>query len=252
MTCLDLGAGDQSPPGFIPMGNAHGLPVYPLRGFADGSVDAIRASHLLEHFASGDVADVLAEWVRVLKPGGELRIAVPDFAKIAEGYLAGARMPTEAFIMGGQSAPNDFHKALFDEAHLKTALAKAGLMLIRRWESELQDCASLPISLNLAGTKPHHTEIGVSAVMSVPRLGFMDNMFAAIEALPSLGVKLRRHTGAYWGQCMERVIEETLRKVTTTGKSTTTDIAQVRAFVEERKGAKLSKKNKEKAGGDAA
>jgi len=212
MRCLDLGAGDMSPPGFIPMGNAHGSAVYPLAGVADGSIDCVRASHVLEHFASGEIADVLAEWVRVLKPGGELRIAVPDFAKIAEGYLAGARMPTEAFVMGGQSAPDDFHKALFDEAHLKTALAKAGLMLIRRWESELQDCASLPISLNLAGTKPHQAEIGVSAVMSVPRLGFMDNMFAAIEALPSLGVKLRRHTGAYWGQCMERVMEEALRE----------------------------------------
>lgn len=210
MIRIDLGAGAVSPEGFIPMGNAHGTAIYPL-DVRDETVDIIRSSHCLEHFPSAQVPAVLAEWVRVLKPGGQLQIAVPDFAKIAEGYLAGVNQRTEAFIMGAQTAPDDFHKALFDGQSLKTALAAAGLMLIRRWESELTDCASLPISLNLAGTKPHTPEISVSAVMSVPRLGFMDNMFSCLETLPPLGIKLRRHTGAYWGQCVERVMEEALR-----------------------------------------
>ena len=208
---LDLGAGTTSPAGFVPMGNAHGTTIFPLAGITDGSCDAVRASHVLEHFPSGQIAAVLAEWVRVLRPGGTLSIAVPDFAKIAENYLAGARQSTEGYVMGGQSASDDFHKALFDEEQLKRAMAAAGLMLIRPWQSELSDCASLPISLNLVGTKPHRSEISVSAVMSVPRLGFLDMMFCAVEALPSLGIKLRRCTGAYWGQCLERAIEETIR-----------------------------------------
>lgn len=212
MLCLDLGAGETSPPGFVPLGNAHGTQIYPLPSIPDGACDVVRASHVLEHFPAAQIPEVLAEWVRVLKPGGQLKIAVPDFAKIAENYLAGVPQPTEAFVMGGQVDDADFHKALFDEAHLKTALAQAGLMLIRNWTSEIADCASLPISLNLAGTKPHTSEISVSAVMSVPRLGFMDNMFAAVEALPPLNVKIRRCTGAYWGQCLERAIEESLRE----------------------------------------
>ena len=207
---LDLGASNRSPDGFTPMGNAHGTAIFPLDKFADGSVDEIRASHVLEHFPSAQIPAVIAEWVRTLRPCGTIKIAVPDFAKIAENYLAGVNQPTEAFIMGGQTAHDDFHKAMFDEAQLKTAMAQAGLMLIRRWESELPDCASLPISLNLMGTKPHMSEIGVSAVMSVPRLGFMDNMFAAVEALPQLNIKLRRCTGAFWGQCLERAMEEAL------------------------------------------
>lgn len=211
MLLLDLGAdANMWRPDYIPMGNAHGSQIYPLAN-ADNSVDGIVASHVLEHFSFREVPDVLKEWARVLKPGGMLKIAVPDFGKIAENYVTGVRQPTEAFVMGGQDAPDNFHKALFDEAQLKSALAQAGLMLIRQWDSELPDCASLPISLNLAGTKPHASEISVSAVMSVPRLGFMDNMFSAIEALPPLGVKLRRCTGAYWGQCLERAIEEALR-----------------------------------------
>jgi hypothetical protein len=165
---------------------------------------------VLEHFPTAQIPEVIAEWVRVLKPGGTLKIAVPDFAKIAENYLAGVNQPTEGYVLGGQTAPDDFHKALFDEATLKTAMARAGLMLVRRWTSELPDCASLPISLNLAATKPHMNEIGVSAVMSMPRLAFTDNMFSAIEGLPSLNIKLRRCTGAYWGQCIERAMEEAM------------------------------------------
>jgi hypothetical protein len=207
---LDLGAGDRSPDGFTPLGNVNGTSIFPLP-HADGTVSVIRASHVLEHFPHGEIAEVLKEWVRALKPGGELRIAVPNFAWIAEHYVAGAAINAQGYVMGGQIDSADFHKAVFDQETLKRYLAAAGLMLIREWKSELpDDCAALPVSLNLCGTKPHQPEIGVSAVMSVPRLGFMDNFFCAFEALPPLRVKLRRYSGAFWSQCIERVCEEAL------------------------------------------
>lgn len=210
MVKLDLGAGAVSPEGFTPLGNVNGSSIFPLP-YADNAVDEIRASHVLEHFPHKQVLDVLKDWARVLKPGGMLRVAVPDFEKIAEAYVAGKPQITEGYVMGGQVDDADFHKAIFDAAHLRKLMAGAGLMLINEWTSELpDDCAALPISLNLCGTKPHKAEISVSAVMSVPRLGFMDFMFCAIEALPSLNVKIRRHTGAYWSQCIERVIEQTI------------------------------------------
>lgn len=211
MIKLDLGAGLVSPDGFLPLGRGHGTEVFPLPSIPDGTCQVVRASHVLEHFSHRKIADVLNEWVRVLAPGGELKIAVPDFALVAQNYIAGVNQPTEGFVMGGQSDVDDHHHALFDEESLKRAMAGAGLMLIRRWNSELaDDCAALPISLNLSGTKPFMSEIGVSAVISAPRLGFMDNMFCAMEALPPLHIKMRRHSGAYWDQCIERVIEEAL------------------------------------------
>lgn len=206
---LDLGAGANSPEGFTPLGNVNGTGIYPLP-YADNSVDAVRGSHVLEHFPHGQIADVLKEWVRVLKPGGEIRIAVPNFEWIAENYMAGQPINTQGYVMGGQVDGADFHKATFDKRSLTQQLAAAGLMLIREWKSELQDCAALPVSLNLCGTKPHQSAISVSAVMSVPRLGFLDNMFCSFEALPPLGIKLRRYTGAFWTQCIERVCEEAL------------------------------------------
>lgn len=209
MLKLDLGAGSVSPPGFTPLGNVNGTAIYPLP-HGDGTVDAIRASHVLEHFSHREIGAVIADWVRTLKPGGTIRIAVPDFARIAEGYLAGAQMPTEGYLMGGQVDAADFHKALFDESSLRRALASAGLVLIRPWASELDDCAALPISLNLEGTKPHTAEISTSAVISLPRVTWTNNAMCWVEGLAPLGVKVRCYTGAFWGQCLERAIEEAL------------------------------------------
>lgn len=212
MTKLDLGAGEKSPEGYLQMGNAHGSQIYPLPAFADNSVDVVRASHVLEHFPHGQIADVLKEWVRVLKPGGELKIAVPNFEWIAENYVAGQPINTQGYVMGGQVDRADHHGSIFDKSSLTKQLASAGLMLVKEWKSELQDCAALPVSLNLCATKPHKPEISVSAVMSMPRLAFTDNLFCCIEALPPLGIRIRKHTGAYWSQCIERVIEETIEE----------------------------------------
>ncbi len=53
----------------------HGLPL------ADGSVQAIYANQVLEHFTLENGAAILAECHRVLQPGGVLRVIVPDKAK---------------------------------------------------------------------------------------------------------------------------------------------------------------------------
>lgn len=46
--------------------------------FADGSVEVVYTSHMLEHMTREEVRRFLAETRRVLKPGGLLRVAVPD------------------------------------------------------------------------------------------------------------------------------------------------------------------------------
>lgn len=203
---LDLGAGGHRLPGFTTVDRAIGSEVYPLP-YGNGEADEIRASHILEHFSHREVASVVADWVRVLKPGGLLRIAVPDFQTIAEQYLAGANLPIEGYLMGGHVDDNDRHGALFDRGSLTGLLSNAGLLSICDWVSEIEDCASLPISLNLQGWKPPETWPKTVAVMSVPRLGFMDNITCAERALRPLGIGVRHVQGAFWGQCLTRGIE---------------------------------------------
>lgn len=52
----------------------------------DNTVDLIYASHVINYFDRNQVVGVLSEWKRVLKPGGVLRLAVPDFYQIAQLY----------------------------------------------------------------------------------------------------------------------------------------------------------------------
>ncbi|MEN8263812.1 MAG: methyltransferase domain-containing protein [Nitrospirota bacterium] len=53
----------------------------------DGHVEVVYQSHLLEHFPKDRAQFLLSECMRVLKPGGVLRIAVPDLEGIARAYL---------------------------------------------------------------------------------------------------------------------------------------------------------------------
>ncbi|MBF9050469.1 methyltransferase domain-containing protein [Roseobacter sp. HKCCD9010] len=55
--------------------------------YADQSVDVVYHSHVLEHLDRPIAQQFLAETHRVLKPGGILRIVVPDFELLARAYL---------------------------------------------------------------------------------------------------------------------------------------------------------------------
>jgi len=54
----------------------------------DESMDAVYHSHVLEHLSPNDAEVFLRECQRVLKPGGVLRVVVPDLEDIARHYLS--------------------------------------------------------------------------------------------------------------------------------------------------------------------
>ena len=154
-TKLNLGSGNEIfIKGYTNVDAKFGDLIYPL-AYPDNSVDEIRVSHALEHFPHGQTLDVLRDWVRALKPGGFLKIAVPDFAVIAQSYVANGFHPiADGYVYGGQVDELDYHKALFDAQKLTALMTEAGLTDIQPWESAIKDCASLPVSLNLMGQKP--------------------------------------------------------------------------------------------------
>ena len=152
---LNLGAGKSPLPGYTNIDHKTGGEVFPLL-YADKSALEVRASHILEHFPHGQVASVVKEWARVLKPGGRLKIAVPDFDYIVKAYSNGHRGNPllEGYLFGGQVDGDDYHKAFFNEEKLKKILEGAGLTDVKRWQADAQDCSSLPVSLNLEARKP--------------------------------------------------------------------------------------------------
>jgi predicted SAM-dependent methyltransferase len=136
--------------------------------FEDNSVDAIYASHVLEHFYYGinnELTNTLKEWHRVLQPGGKLFISVPNLKTICYLYLNPKFTLKERFhlmriIFGGQTNIYDVHKVGFDIDILGMYLQSAGF---KKWGqvSEFNifnDCSGLRIldtliSLNVIATK---------------------------------------------------------------------------------------------------
>lgn len=206
---LNIGEGAVPIDGFVGLDADKGDNAAALN-YGDGTVEEVRASHILEHFGHREAQDVIKEWVRVLEPGGVLSIAVPDLKFISEQYIAGAEAPIQGWLMGGQTDEWDFHKSVWDFGSLSRSMKRAGLVGIRPWFSDENDCASLPVSLNLAGTKPPERWPTVAAVVSMPRLGFNDFWSGVYRELSALGIPLTKTTGAYWDRDLTRGIQEAI------------------------------------------
>jgi len=74
---------------------------------ATGSVDAVWSAHNLEHLASHEVPVALAEFHRVLAPGGFALVTMPDLQQVAELVAAG-RLEDAAYMSAmGPIAPLD-------------------------------------------------------------------------------------------------------------------------------------------------
>lgn len=220
---LNLGAGaeDRQIPGYVNIDQRAGRGAYPLPEYADNSVDEVRASHLLEHFAYAEAPLVLAEWVRVLKPGGYLKIAVPNFGWIVSN-LDRTDLPIEGYLMGGQQHEHDYHRSIYDEAKLRRLLTIAGLVEIEPWKSEINDCASYEVSLNLQGRKPGVESAGatlevkakVVALGSVPRLGWQAHFGTLWRALNTeeYAIPFWKFGGAFWEQGVTAGLEKALEQ----------------------------------------
>ncbi len=68
-----------------------------MSGVQSESVDAVYSSHNLEHVCNHEVPVALAEFYRVLKPGGFALITLPDIQKVAE-YVAEGNLEDTLYV----------------------------------------------------------------------------------------------------------------------------------------------------------
>lgn len=211
---INVGAGWTVIDGFTPIDRKQGGEAYPLK-FNDGSpvpdnsCDEIRASHILEHFGFKDAQAVLQDWIRALKPGGRIRIAVPDI-----DLLSKVDPDERCFIlMGGQQHADDFHRSAWDFERLKAHMEHFGLERIERWQSSEADTASHPCSLNLEGYKPAKTaSVRMGAYCTHPRYEAVAARNEIEKALKPLKVDFTCTQGVFWGQCMQRMFQDAVDK----------------------------------------
>jgi predicted SAM-dependent methyltransferase len=204
---LNIGAGSTVIEGYTAIDRKLGSEAYPLP-YPDGSVDEIRASHILEHFTFGEAQEAMAEWSRVLKPGGRIRVSVPDVDKVLASDNKAERL---FWLMGGQMHENDIHKSAYDKARLSGIMRQNGISGINEWVSHNTDCAAMPISLNLEGHKAaekeprQSTTIKLGAYLTLPRYEAVASRSLIEQSLRQLKIELTTSQGVFWGQCMQRM-----------------------------------------------
>lgn len=140
-----------------------------LSRFADNTFGVVYASHVVEHFdyAGGDLINTLKEWHRVLKPGGELYVSVPDMFVLCRLFTATDQLTADErfFVMrmlfGGHVDEWDYHMVGLDQQLLGGFLHQAGFREMRRVQGfGLFDDTSnmvfkgVPISCNMIAKKP--------------------------------------------------------------------------------------------------
>lgn len=132
------------------------------------SIDLVYAEHFIEHITLDEAEALMRECLRILAPGGVVRLSTPDLAFLIEEYRehrltewanmgwlpqSASRMVNEGMRMWG-------HQFLYDEPELHAMLHRAGFATVRNcpWrESPL-------VALVGAESRPHHHELIVEAV----------------------------------------------------------------------------------------
>jgi len=141
LTKLNLGCFDRKIHGFINIDIREDVnpdvvdDVFKLNNFQENSVDLIYACHVLEHADYVESERALNRWFAVLKPGGVLRLAVPDMeAHFAHYYYHKDLRLLHSTFWGSQKHPYDYHKNGWDFKKLNEDLSNVGFTKVVRYD----------------------------------------------------------------------------------------------------------------------
>lgn len=109
--------------------------VFSLQTFQPNTVDLIYACHVLEHADFKEAKKALSRWFDLLKPGGKIRLAIPDIEKVCAAVLYFKDMTyLKSAFWGSQRHSFDHHKSGWTFDTIKEDLETAGFKDIRRYD----------------------------------------------------------------------------------------------------------------------
>lgn len=167
---LNLGCGDKILPDYVNvdvapnrLGKAPDVlcDLHALK-FESDSADEILSVHVVEHFWRWEVADVLREWVRVLKRGGKMILECPNLRTACEQFLAdvashgpGKEGQRTMWVFYGDPAWEDplmVHRWGYTPQTLAALMREVGLVKIRQEPAVFK--LREPRDMRIVGEKP--------------------------------------------------------------------------------------------------
>jgi SAM-dependent methyltransferase len=111
----------------------------------DGCVDNLYSSHFLEHLHRADAISLLKECRRVLKPGGRLRLSIPDLKYAVQLYLSGERDKSMRDFFFVEDKENDYsrHKYMYDFEMISSILQDVGFTNVTKSEYQIGEVPDL-------------------------------------------------------------------------------------------------------------
>ena len=116
----------------------HNIKSLPM--FENNSVDIIYSCGSIIYFDRQEINEVLSEWHRILKPGGKLRVSIPNFRKIIEIYYrSGMNIEAQGILgplFGRWPIKNNiiYQKTTYDFDSLKSVLDKCGFRNMEKYD----------------------------------------------------------------------------------------------------------------------
>lgn len=131
-----------------------------LSRYKKDTVDVIYCAHALDHFDRHTYPRVIDKWFELLKPGGIVQIATPDFEVIVDLYKSGISvLDLTGSLYANQEYENNVRHFIWDYDAGKQVLLNHGFENIRKFAPFHDDCSRAErygssTSLCIQGTKP--------------------------------------------------------------------------------------------------
>jgi SAM-dependent methyltransferase len=139
---INIGSGEVPLPGYLNidaradlLGVDLACDVRKLDMIGDEMFDEAFAKDVLEHMPRREWRNVLDEWIRILKPGGILKLRFPDSILLFEAYKGGHILLERLFqlVFGDQDCPENAHLSGLTRELVLDYLKEKGLTILKDW-----------------------------------------------------------------------------------------------------------------------
>ncbi len=180
---LYLGSRDYKPEGYLTVDIDPAMnpdivaDITKMDVIGDSTADEVVAGHVLEHIEWPDSFLAMAEFSRVLRIGGKVKIAVPDMGALMRMIFTGDSLfhvMGLVYGVGGRANTFEAHRYGFTSGMLTDILQTLGFQNFNWWNSDVPDASNgwiprydnkhIGVSLNIEAEKVRNSSVDAKAV----------------------------------------------------------------------------------------